>query len=194
MILIIDNYDSFVYNIYQYLFMLDQNVEIIRNDKLSLKDIEKLNPRSILISPGPCSPLEAGISVSTIKTFYKDIPILGVCLGHQSIGYAFGTEVRRAKNIMHGKTSMISHNSDGVFKGMKNPLKVMRYHSLVLDQKSVSDDFNITATSIDDNEIMAIQHKTYPLHGVQFHPESIMTPDGINILRNFLNDAEAFYS
>lgn len=174
--------------------MLDQNVEIIRNDKLSLKDIEKLNPRSILISPGPCSPLEAGISVSTIKTFYKDIPILGVCLGHQSIGYAFGTEVRRAKNIMHGKTSMISHNSDGVFKGMKNPLKVMRYHSLVLDQKSVSDDFNITATSIDDNEIMAIQHKTYPLHGVQFHPESIMTPDGINILRNFLNDAEAFYS
>ncbi len=185
MILVIDNYDSFTYNIVQYLGEMGADIKVIRNDELSVADILKMNPKQILISPGPCSPKEAGISVETIQQLAGKIPILGVCLGHQSIGYAFGGEIIRAKNLMHGKTSQISHDGKGVFKGLPNPFRATRYHSLVINRANLPEVLEITAES-EDGEIMGVRHKTLPIEGVQFHPESILTESGKALLKNFL--------
>ena len=185
MILVIDNYDSFTYNIVQYLGELGAEIEVVRNDEISPEDILKKKPTHILISPGPCSPKEAGISVDVIKKLAGKIPILGVCLGHQSIGYAFGGDIIRAGKLMHGKTSMISHDGKGVFKGLPNPFQATRYHSLVIKRETLPDCLEITATS-EDGEIMGVRHKTLPVEGVQFHPESILTESGKPLLKNFL--------
>ncbi len=185
MILVIDNYDSFTYNIVQYLGELGAEIEVVRNDEISPEDILKKKPTHILISPGPCSPKEAGISVDVIKKLAGKIPILGVCLGHQSIGYAFGGDIIRAGKLMHGKTSMISHDGKGVFKGLPNPFQATRYHSLVIKKETLPDCLEITATS-EDGEIMGVRHKTLPVEGVQFHPESILTESGKPLLKNFL--------
>ena len=189
MLLMIDNYDSFTYNLVQYLAEIGQEVEVIRNDKISIKEIKKLNPQYIVISPGPCTPNEAGISLDLIESFKGKIPILGVCLGHQSIGQAFGGKIIHAQTIMHGKTSKISHNDLGVFSGIKNPFTATRYHSLVIDRKSLPDCFDITAWT-DDNEIMGIKHKELAIEGVQFHPESILSEHGHDLLKNFLDQNE----
>ncbi len=185
MILVIDNYDSFTYNIVQYLGELGADIEVVRNDEVTVADILKKKPDHILISPGPCSPKEAGISVKVIQELAGKIPILGVCLGHQSIGYAFGGEIVRAKNLMHGKTSQITHDGKGVFKGLPNPFKATRYHSLVIKKESLPQDLIVTAQS-EDGEIMGVRHKTLPVEGVQFHPESILTESGKALLRNFI--------
>jgi len=189
MLLMIDNYDSFTYNLVQYLAEIGQEVEVIRNDKISIQEIKKLNPQYIVISPGPCTPNEAGISLDLIESFKGKIPILGVCLGHQSIGQAFGGKIIHAQTIMHGKTSKISHNNLGVFSGIKNPFTATRYHSLVIDRKSLPDCFDITAWT-DDNEIMGIKHKELAIEGVQFHPESILSEYGHDLLKNFLDQNE----
>ena len=186
MILMIDNYDSFTYNLVQYFGELKQKVEVYRNDALTIAQIRKMNPARIVISPGPGRPEDAGISIDIIKQLGPEIPILGVCLGHQGIGYAFDGKVINAKRLMHGKTSMIKHNGQGIFKGLPNPFEATRYHSLVIDAKHVPECLIVTATTTDDGEIMGVQHKTYPVYGVQFHPESILTKQGMNILRNFL--------
>jgi len=172
-VLMIDNYDSFTYNLVHYLQMLSAEVAVRRNDEISLEDIERARPDAIVISPGPCTPKEAGISVDVIKRFYKEIPILGVCLGHQSIGYAFGAKIVRAKRLMHGKTSQIFHTGEGIFEGLKNPFTAVRYHSLVIDRESLPEALRITAWS-EDEEIMGVEHVEYPVFGVQFHPESIL--------------------
>ena len=185
-VLMIDNYDSFTYNLVQYLGTLGANVEVKRNDQTSLDEIRDLSPDAIVISPGPCTPAEAGISVEVIKSFYKDTPILGVCLGHQSIGVAFGGRIVRAKNLMHGKTSRITHTGEGVFQGLPNPFTAVRYHSLVIEESSLPPSLKVTARS-EDGEIMGIQHKEYPLFGVQFHPESVLSEGGMDILKNFLD-------
>ncbi len=184
----IDNYDSFTYNLVHYLQMLSADVAVRRNDEISLEDIERAKPDAIVISPGPCTPKEAGISVDVIKRFYKEIPILGVCLGHQSIGYAFGAKIVRAKRLMHGKTSQIFHTGEGIFEGLKNPFTAVRYHSLVIDRNTLPDFLKITAWS-EDGEIMGIQHIAYPLFGVQFHPESVLSEEGMKLLENFLRIA-----
>ena len=184
-VLMIDNYDSFTYNLVQYLGTLGADVEVKRNDQTSLDEIRDLSPDAIVISPGPCTPAEAGISVEVIKSFYKDTPILGVCLGHQSIGVAFGGRIVRAKNLMHGKTSQITHTGEGVFQGLPNPFTAVRYHSLVIEESSLPPSLKVTARS-EDGEIMGIQHKEYPLFGVQFHPESVLSEGGMDILKNFL--------
>ena len=189
MLLMIDNYDSFTYNLVQYLAEIGQEVEVVRNDKISIEEINKLNPQYIVISPGPCTPNEAGISLSLIETFKGKIPILGVCLGHQSIGQAFGGKIIHAQTIMHGKTSKISHNNKGVFRGIKDPFIATRYHSLVIDRESLPDCFDITAWT-DDNEIMGIKHKELAIEGVQFHPESILSEHGHDLLKNFLDQNE----
>jgi anthranilate synthase component 2 len=189
MLLMIDNYDSFTYNLVQYLAEIGQEVEVVRNDKISIEEINKLNPRYIVISPGPCTPNEAGISLELIEAFKGKIPILGVCLGHQSIGQAFGGKIVHAQTIMHGKTSKISHNNKGVFRGIKNPFIATRYHSLVIDKKSLPNCFDITAWT-DDNEIMGIKHKELAIEGVQFHPESILSEHGHDLLKNFLDQNE----
>ena len=189
MLLMIDNYDSFTYNLVQYLAEIGQEVEVVRNDKISIEEINKLNPQYIVISPGPCTPNEAGISLDLIESFKGKIPILGVCLGHQSIGQAFGGKIIHAQTIMHGKTSKISHNNLGVFSGIKNPFTATRYHSLVIDRKSLPDCFDITAWT-DDNEIMGIKHKELAIEGVQFHPESILSEYGHDLLKNFLDQNE----
>jgi len=186
MILMIDNYDSFTYNLVQYFGVLKADVKVYRNDALSVEDIRKMKPKKIVISPGPGRPEDAGISVDIIKELGPNIPLLGVCLGHQGIGYAFGGKVINAKRLMHGKTSMIKHDGKGIFKGLPDPFEATRYHSLVIDSKHVPDCLIVTAKTTDDGEIMGVQHKTYPVFGVQFHPESILTRQGINILRNFL--------
>ena len=192
-ILMIDNYDSFTYNIVQYLYELGADVLVKRNDEISIEDIKNLeNIDAIVISPGPCSPTEAGISVDVIKTFKGVYPILGVCLGHQSIGYAFGAKIIKAKCLMHGKTSMIYHNEKGLFENIPNPFEAVRYHSLVIDKKSLPEDIEITAWTKEDDEIMGIQHKKYPIWGIQFHPESILTQYGKELLNNFLKLAERF--
>jgi len=192
-ILMIDNYDSFTYNIVQYLYELDVDVLVKRNDEISIEDIKKLDDiDAIVISPGPCSPTEAGISVEVIKTFKGTYPILGVCLGHQSIGYAFGAKIVRAKCLMHGKTSMIYHNGKGLFKDIPSPFEAVRYHSLVIDKKSLPEDIEITAWTEEDDEIMGIEHKKYPIYGIQFHPESILTQYGKKLLANFVSLAEKF--
>jgi len=185
----IDNYDSFTYNLVQYLAEIGQEVKVVRNDKISIEEINKLNPQYIVISPGPCTPNEAGISLELIETFKGKIPILGVCLGHQSIGQAFGGKIIHAQTIMHGKTSKISHNNKGVFKGIKNPFIATRYHSLVIDRESLPNCFDITAWT-DDNEIMGIKHKELAIEGVQFHPESILSEHGHDLLKNFLDQNE----
>ncbi|MDD3224855.1 MAG: aminodeoxychorismate/anthranilate synthase component II [Clostridium sp.] len=186
MILIIDNYDSFTYNLYQYAGEIYDNIAVFRNDEITIEDIKKMKPEGIIISPGPGVPENAGISIEVIKQFFKSIPILGICLGHQAIASAFGGKVTRAKRIMHGKTSMISHNDDCIFKDVKNPFEVMRYHSLIVEEKSCPKELTITARSIDDDMIMALKHKKYDLYGLQFHPESIKTVDGKIIIKNFL--------
>ena len=189
MLLMIDNYDSFTYNLVQYLAEIGQEVEVVRNDKISIEEINKLNPQYIVISPGPCTPNEAGISLSLIEAFKGKIPILGVCLGHQSIGQAFGGKIIHAQTIMHGKTSKISHNNKGVFTGIKDPFIATRYHSLVIDRESLPECFDITAWT-DDNEIMGIKHKELAIEGVQFHPESILSEHGHDLLKNFLEQNE----
>lgn len=189
MLLMIDNYDSFTYNLVQYLAEIGQEVEVVRNDKISIEEINKLNPRYIVISPGPCTPNEAGISLELIEAFKGKIPILGVCLGHQSIGQAFGGKIVHAQTIMHGKTSKISHNNKGVFKGIKNPFIATRYHSLVIEKQTLPNCFDITAWT-DDNEIMGIKHKELAIEGVQFHPESILSEHGHDLLKNFLDQNE----
>lgn len=190
MILMIDNYDSFTYNIVQYFYELGQEVVVKRNDEITIEDIENMNNiDAIVISPGPCTPNEAGISVNVIKKFKGVYPILGVCLGHQSIGQAFGSKIVKAKCLMHGKTSKIYHNEKGLFEGIPNPFNAVRYHSLVIDESTLPQDIEITARS-DDGEIMAIEHKKYPIWGVQFHPESILTEYGMKILENFIHLAK----
>ncbi len=185
MLLMIDNYDSFTYNLVQYFMELRQEVKVFRNDEITVEQIKVLAPQCIVISPGPCTPNEAGISVETIQKFSGKIPLLGVCLGHQSIGQAFGGKIIRAKTLMHGKTSMIHHNGRGVFKGIENPFEATRYHSLVIEKTSLPDCLEITAWT-DDGEIMGVQHKTLAVEGIQFHPESILTKEGKKILANFL--------
>ncbi len=185
MILIIDNYDSFTYNLAQYLGELGSNIKVIRNNKITIKEIYKLNPKKIVISPGPCTPLEAGISNSVIKNFYNKLPILGVCLGHQCIAYSFGGLVNRADKIMHGKVSKIYHDNKLIFKNIKNPFLATRYHSLIVRHENFPEELKITCWT-EENEIMGISHKVYPLFGVQFHPESILTTEGKKILKNFL--------
>jgi anthranilate synthase component 2 len=186
----IDNYDSFTYNIVQYLGELGQDVRVFRNDEITLADIEALNPQHIVISPGPCSPNEAGVSMAVIQHFAGKIPVLGVCLGHQSIGQVFGGDVIRARQVMHGKTSPIHHKNLGVFRGLNNPLIATRYHSLIIDKNTLPDCLEITAwTQLEDgsvDEIMGVRHKTLAVEGVQFHPESILTEQGHDLLKNFL--------
>ncbi|MBI2844243.1 MAG: aminodeoxychorismate/anthranilate synthase component II [Armatimonadetes bacterium] len=185
MILMIDNYDSFTYNLVQYLGEMGQELKVFRNDKVTVQEIEALVPDSIVISPGPCTPREAGISVEVIRYFAGKIPILGVCLGHQSIGYAFGGEVVRADRLMHGKTSMIYHDGEGVFKALPNPFEATRYHSLVVRRETMPDCLKVTAET-DRREVMGIRHKELPVEGVQFHPESILTSHGKELLENFV--------
>ncbi len=185
MLLMIDNYDSFTYNLVQYLGELGEDIQVFRNDRITIEEIEKLNPERIVISPGPCTPREAGISVEVIKHFAGKKPILGVCLGHQCIGFAWGAEIVNAKTLMHGKTSLIYHDGKTIFSGLPNPFEATRYHSLVIKRDTLSDEFTITAWT-DDEEIMGIRHKRYVLEGVQFHPESILTTVGKELLRNFL--------
>ena len=186
MILVIDNYDSFTYNLVQYLGELGANLKVYRNDKITVAEIKKLRPKKILISPGPGVPRDAGISENVIKEFGKTTPILGVCLGHQAIGEVFGGRIVLAKNLMHGKTSKIYHYGKGIFKGVKNPFDATRYHSLLVERKTFPKILNITAET-KDKEIMGLQHKANPVYGVQFHPESILTVEGKKILKNFLD-------
>ena len=183
----IDNYDSFTYNLVQYFSELGQEVIVKRNDKISLKEITDLNPEFLVLSPGPCTPNEAGLSLDIVNNFKGKIPILGVCLGHQTIGQAFGGKITHAKTIMHGKTSDIHHTNKGVFKGLSNPFTATRYHSLVIDRESLSDCFEITAWT-DDEVIMGICHKELFIEGVQFHPESILSEHGHDLLRNFIKN------
>jgi len=185
MLLMIDNYDSFTYNLVQYFGELGAEVQVFRNDEITVEEVAKLAPERIVISPGPCTPNEAGISVPLIKEFAGKTPILGVCLGHQSIGQAFGGKIVHAKQLMHGKTSMIQHKDIGVFAGLPNPFRATRYHSLVIERESLPDCLEITAWT-DDGEIMGVRHKTLAVEGVQFHPESILTEHGHAMLANFL--------
>ncbi len=189
MLVMIDNYDSFTYNLYQYLAELGADVVTLRNDKTTLEDIEALDPRGIVISPGPCTPREAGISNDVIRHFGPKIPTLGVCLGHQCIGQVYGGTVDRAGEIRHGKTSMIHHTGQGVLAGLPDPFEGIRYHSLVVYRDSLPDCLEVTAWT-DRGLIMGLRHKEYPVEGVQFHPESIMTPDGKALLQNFLDRVE----
>jgi len=185
MLLMIDNYDSFTYNLVQYFGELGEDVRVYRNDAITLKEIAAMAPARIVVSPGPCSPAEAGISVATIKEFAGKIPILGVCLGHQSVGAAFGGKIVHAKQLMHGKTSPLHHHGAGVFRGLPDPLLVTRYHSLAIARETLPDCLEVTAWT-DDDEIMGVRHKTLAVEGVQFHPESILTERGHDLLRNFL--------
>jgi anthranilate synthase/aminodeoxychorismate synthase-like glutamine amidotransferase len=187
MLLIIDNYDSFTYNLVQYFGEMGADMQIFRNDQITVEEIAKLKPERICISPGPCTPKEAGISCAVIEKFGKSTPILGVCLGHQSIGYVFGGDVVRAGRLMHGKTSMIEHTGKSVFKDLPNPFEATRYHSLIVKRDTLPECLEITAVAADDpTEIMGLRHKEYPIHGVQFHPESILTREGKHLLKNFL--------
>jgi anthranilate synthase component 2 len=190
MILMIDNYDSFTYNVVQYLAELKAEVQVYRNDEISIADIERLAPEKIVISPGPCTPNEAGISVEAITHFAGQLPILGICLGHQSIGQAFGGKIVRAKQVMHGKTSPMHHSNSGVFRGLTNPFEATRYHSLVIEQQSLPDCLEVTAWTQNEDgsidEIMGVRHRELAIEGVQFHPESILTQHGHDLLRNFL--------
>lgn len=187
MILLIDNYDSFTFNLYQYIGIFNTDIQVVRNDKITINEIEQLNPEKIILSPGPKSPIDAGICIEVIKHFYKNIPILGICLGHQCIGAAFGGKVDAAKSILHGKQSMIYHDGNSILKGLNSPIKIARYHSLAVTMEEFPDCLDILATT-EDGEIMAIQHKKYPVIGLQFHPESIYTDHGKKIIENFINE------
>ena len=190
MLLMIDNYDSFTYNVVQYLAELGADVQVHRNDEITIEQIEALNPERLVISPGPCTPNEAGISMAAIRHFAGKVPILGICLGHQAIGQVYGGDVIRAGRVMHGKVSPVFHKDIGVFRGLSNPLQATRYHSLVIDKATLPDCLEVTAWTRNDDgsieEIMGVRHKTLPIEGVQFHPESIMTEQGHELLRNFL--------
>ncbi|MFC2035914.1 anthranilate synthase component II [Chloroflexota bacterium] len=185
MLLLIDNYDSFTYNLFQYLSELGHEVQVVRNDKITIGEIDKMKPERIVISPGPSTPLHAGISNDVIKHFGATLPILGVCLGHQCIGYSYGASIGQAKEIMHGKSSLIYHNSQGVLGGLLNPFSAIRYHSLIVERDGLPDCLEITAWT-DDGGIMGLRHRQYQVEGVQFHPESFMTEVGKDVLRNFL--------
>ncbi len=187
MLLMIDNYDSFTYNLVQYFGELGQDVQVYRNDEITLEQIEALKPQYLVISPGPCSPREAGISVAAIQHFAGKLPIMGVCLGHQSIGEAFGGKIIHAKTLMHGKVSPVEHSDQGMFKGLPSPFNVTRYHSLAIERESLPDCLEVTAWT-EDGEIMGVRHKTLPIEGVQFHPESILTEHGHAMLDNFLKE------
>ncbi len=193
MLLMIDNYDSFTYNLVQYFGELGQDVKVVRNDQLTLEDIANWQPEYLVISPGPCTPTEAGVSVAAIQRFAGEVPILGVCLGHQAIGQAFGGEIVRAKQVMHGKTSPVFHHDLGVFANLPNPVQTTRYHSLVINQACLPDCLEVTAWTQTDSgefdEIMGVRHKTLPIEGVQFHPESILTEQGHQMLQNFLDQS-----
>ena len=193
MLLMIDNYDSFTYNVVQYLAELGADVHVYRNDEITVEEIEALKPERLVISPGPCTPNEAGISMAAIRHFAGKLPILGICLGHQAIGQVYGGDVIRAGRVMHGKVSPVYHKDQGVFRGLSNPLQATRYHSLVIDQTTLPDCLEVTAWTRNDDgsveEIMGVRHKTLPIEGVQFHPESIMTEQGHELLRNFLRTA-----
>lgn len=192
MILVIDNYDSFTFNLVQYFGELGETLEVHRNDRLTVQDVASMAPDAIVVSPGPCTPSEAGISVDVIRECGPRIPVLGVCLGHQAIGEAFGGRVIRASRVMHGKQSAIVHDETGLFEGVPSPLRVMRYHSLVVERESLPDCLQVTAYAADDpTEIHAMQHREHPVWGVQFHPESILTESGRDLLRNFLKLADA---
>ncbi len=187
MVLMIDNYDSFTYNLVQYFGELKAQVKVYRNDAISIDQIRQKNPQCIIISPGPSTPVNAGVSVEVVHQFAGTIPILGVCLGHQAIGYAFGGKIVNARRLMHGKTSQIKHNGEDVFSGLSNPFEATRYHSLVIEKESCPECLEVTAWSDDeDHEIMGIRHRTLPVWGVQFHPESILTVEGKRVLENFL--------
>jgi len=190
MLLMIDNYDSFTYNVVQYLAELGADVQVYRNDEITIEQIEALKPERLVISPGPCTPNEAGISMEAIRHFAGKLPILGICLGHQAIGQVYGADIVRAGRVMHGKVSPVFHKDIGVFRGLSNPLQATRYHSLVIDQNTLPDCLEVTAWTRNDDgsieEIMGVRHKTLPIEGVQFHPESIMTEQGHELLRNFL--------
>jgi anthranilate synthase/aminodeoxychorismate synthase-like glutamine amidotransferase len=186
MLLMIDNYDSFTYNLVQYLGELGEEIRVFRNDKITIGEIEELNPGRIVISPGPCTPKEAGISIAVVKYFTGKIPILGVCLGHQSIGAAFGGDIIRAPRLMHGKTSSIHHDGKRLYTGLPNPFEATRYHSLLIKRETLPDCLDITAWT-DAGEIMGVRHKQFVLEGVQFHPESILTTSGKDLLKNFLS-------
>ncbi len=186
MVLIIDNYDSFTYNLVQQIGALGTRIEVVRNDKITLSEIESKKPSHIIISPGPCTPKEGGISNSVIKAFAGKIPILGVCLGHQCIAYTFGAKIIRARRIMHGKTSMIHHDNKTIFNGLTNPFEATRYHSLIINKETLASTFEISAFA-DKDEIMGIRHKELPLEGIQFHPESFLTMQGSKLIKNFLN-------
>lgn len=187
MILLIDNYDSFTYNLYQYMGEFYKDIKVVRNDEITIDEIRALKPFAIVISPGPGEPRDAGICIDVIKSFYKELPILGICLGHQAIGEAFGGTIVRAKKVMHGKTSIIKHNSDGIYKCIENPVKVMRYHSLVIDKDTLNKDFEVSSFCEEDGEIMGIKHKDYKIYGIQFHPESIFTDKGKEMIGNFID-------
>ncbi|MFE5427895.1 anthranilate synthase component II [Peribacillus simplex] len=194
MILLIDNYDSFTYNLYQYLGEVEKEIIVKRNDEISLAEIEELNPMAIVISPGPGRPEDAGISMEIIRNFYEKVPLLGICLGHQAIGAVFGANVVGAKQIMHGKTSVIEHDETGVFAKQELQFPVMRYHSLVVERASLPDELTVTAVALDDGEIMALKHQDFPLYGLQFHPESIGTKIGKELLHQFYEIAGTFQS
>jgi anthranilate synthase/aminodeoxychorismate synthase-like glutamine amidotransferase len=185
MVLMIDNYDSFTFNIVQYLEQMGEKVETYRNDKIKTDEIKRLKPKAIFLSPGPCTPLEAGITVNVVNEFHKDFPIMGICLGHQSIGYAFGAEVVRAERIMHGKISSINHDGKTIFTGLPNPFPAGRYHSLIVKRETLPACLEISAETA-EGEIMGLRHRNYPVEGIQFHPESVLTPQGKRIIRNFL--------
>ncbi|WNS73806.1 aminodeoxychorismate/anthranilate synthase component II [Bacillus sp. DTU_2020_1000418_1_SI_GHA_SEK_038] len=187
MILLIDNYDSFTYNLYQYLGELGEEVHVARNDRISIEEINAMEPAAIVLSPGPGRPEDAGLCPAIIQAFYETTPILGICLGHQAIGYTFGADIKKANQIMHGKISKLKHNGLDLFEYLPQPIDIMRYHSLIISEETLPDSFKILAKSMDDNEIMAIKHKKFPLYGLQFHPESIGTMFGKRILENFLN-------
>jgi anthranilate synthase/aminodeoxychorismate synthase-like glutamine amidotransferase len=186
MILVIDNDDSFTYTLVQALGVLGARLQVVRNDKISVAGIEKMRPEKIVISPGPCTPKEAGVSVDAIRAFAGKIPILGVCLGHQAIGAAFGATVARAGRLMHGKTSMICHDGKGVYEGLSNPFEATRYHSLIVKEETLPPSLKVVARTQDMNEVMGLRHVEWPLEGVQFHPESFLTTEGARLLRNFL--------
>ena len=185
MLLLLDNYDSFTYNLFQYLSELGEEVAVVRNNKTTLEEIDRMKPQCIVISPGPSTPLRAGISNDVIRHFGSRLPILGVCLGHQCIGYSYGATVGQAKEIMHGKSSLIYHNSQGVLTGLPNPFSAIRYHSLIVQREGLPDCLEVTAWT-EDGTIMGLRHRQYPVEGIQFHPESFMTEAGKDILRNFL--------
>ena len=191
MILLIDNYDSFTYNLYQYLCELGADVRVERNDEISLEEIEAMDPQGIVVSPGPCTPKEAGISGEVVARFGEKMPVLGVCLGHQTIGYAYGGVVERAPEIMHGKTSMVYHDGKGLYEGLPNPFEAIRYHSLIVNPESLPDFLEVTSRT-EDGIVMGVRHKSLPVEGVQFHPESIMTRVGHDLLRNYLKRVEAY--